>query len=46
VHRERYLVAERILIDEVAPIRLVDVVIDNSSFDRPRIVTTRSKSVG
>jgi uridine kinase len=38
VHAERYLVAERIYVEEVDPIRLVDVVIDNSNFDRPRIV--------
>jgi uridine kinase len=41
VHRERYLVSERLYIDEVDPIRLVDVVIDNSMFDRPRIVPPR-----
>jgi uridine kinase len=38
VHRNRYLAAERLYIDEVDPIRLVDVVIDNSRFDRPRIL--------
>lgn len=38
VHRDRYLVAERIYIAEVDPIRLVDVVIDNAAFDRPRIL--------
>jgi uridine kinase len=38
VHRDRYLVAERLYIEEVDPIRLVDVVIDNSTFDRPQIV--------
>jgi uridine kinase len=46
VHRERYLVAERLYIEEVDPIQLVDLVIDNSSFDRPRIVSARSKGVG
>jgi uridine kinase len=46
VHRERYLVAERLYIDEVDPIRFADVVIDNTSFDRPRIVATGSKSDG
>ena len=38
VHRDRYQVAERIYLDEVDPIRLADIVIDNSSFERPRIV--------
>jgi hypothetical protein len=37
----RYLVAERLYIDEVDPIRLVDLVIDNSTFDRPRILLER-----
>jgi uridine kinase len=41
VHRDRYLVAERLYIDEVDPTRLVEVVIDNSAFDRPRIVLER-----
>ena len=39
VHRDRYLVSERIYLTEVDPLRLVDVVIDNSAFDRPRIVS-------
>jgi uridine kinase len=38
VHRDRYLVAERLYIGEVDPVRIVDVVIDNSTFDRPWIV--------
>jgi uridine kinase len=41
VHRDRYLVAERLYVDEVDPIRLADVVIDNSAFDRPTIVLER-----
>jgi uridine kinase len=41
VHRDRYLVAERIYIEEVDPIRLVNVVIDNSTFERPQIVLER-----
>lgn len=41
MHRDRYLVAERLYIDEVDPIRLVDMVIDNSVFERPRIVQDR-----
>ena len=39
VHRDRYLASERIYLAEVDPLRMVDVVIDNSSFDRPRIVS-------
>jgi hypothetical protein len=31
-------VAERPYIEEADPIRLVDIVIDNSNFDRPRVV--------
>ena len=41
VHRDRYLVAERIYIDEVDPTRLVDVAIDNSTFDQPGILLER-----
>ena len=41
VHRDRYLVAERLYLAEVDPIGLVDVVIDNSDFSRPRIVLER-----
>jgi uridine kinase len=39
VHRDRYLASERLYLAEVDPLRLVDVVIDNSAFDRPRIVS-------
>jgi uridine kinase len=38
LHRDRYLVAERLYLEEVDPIRLVDVAIDNSAFDRPWIL--------
>jgi uridine kinase len=38
IHRDRYLVAERIYLREVDPHRLVDVVIDNSDFERPRVI--------
>jgi uridine kinase len=41
VHRDRYLVAEQLYLTEVDPVRLVDVVIDNSALDRPRIVLER-----
>lgn len=39
LHRDRYLVAERIYLREVDPVPRVDVVIDNSVFASPRIVT-------
>lgn len=38
VHRDRCLPTERLYLDEVDPLRLVDLVIDNSTFDRPRII--------
>jgi uridine kinase len=38
VHRDRYGVAERIYLQEVDPIRLAHVVIDNSDFAHPRLV--------
>jgi len=38
VHRDRYGPAERAYIAQVDPRRLVDVVIDNSDFSRPRVV--------
>ncbi|GIH69227.1 hypothetical protein Mth01_14800 [Sphaerimonospora thailandensis] len=37
VHRDRYLPAERLYIAEVDPLRLVDLVIDNTLFDKPQI---------
>jgi uridine kinase len=38
VHRDRYLPAERIYLAEVDPVRLVDVVIDNTDLARPRLM--------
>ncbi|TWF73262.1 uridine kinase [Kitasatospora viridis] len=38
IHRNRYLVAERIYLQEVDPIPMMDIVIDNSTFASPRIV--------
>ena len=38
VHRDRYGVAERIYLQEVDPIRLADVVVDNSDFAHPRLL--------
>jgi uridine kinase len=37
IHRDRYLVAERIYLREADPIRLADLVVDNRVFKRPRI---------
>ncbi|MER7173981.1 uridine kinase [Streptomyces mesophilus] len=39
IHRNRYLVAERIYLREVDPLPLMDAVIDNSTFTRPRVVS-------
>jgi len=41
VHRDRYLVAARWYLSEVDPLRLVDVVVDNTAFDRVRILRAR-----
>ncbi|MDA3648091.1 uridine kinase [Saccharopolyspora indica] len=41
IHRNRYLVAERIYLQEVDPLPKTDVVIDNSAFADPRLVTRR-----
>ncbi|GAA3392243.1 hypothetical protein GCM10020369_53200 [Cryptosporangium minutisporangium] len=38
VHRDRYLAAERLYLAEVDPLRLADVVIDNTVFDQPRLL--------
>jgi uridine kinase len=38
LHRDRYLAGELLYIDEVNPRSLVDVILDNSEFDRPRVV--------
>ncbi|MEW2495141.1 hypothetical protein AB0942_16650 [Streptomyces nodosus] len=40
IHRNRYLVAEHIYLQEVDPLPMTDIVIDNSEFTRPRIVTS------
>ncbi|MFF4948570.1 uridine kinase [Streptomyces chattanoogensis] len=39
IHRDRYLVAEGIYLQEVDPLPMMDVVIDNSAIARPQIVT-------
>ncbi|MFE3602215.1 uridine kinase [Streptomyces sp. NPDC059142] len=38
IHRKRYLVAERIYLQEVDPIPKMDIVIDNSTFTDPHVV--------
>lgn len=39
LHRTRYLEAERLYLAEVDPASFVDMVIDNTDFDRPRILS-------
>jgi uridine kinase len=38
LHRTRYLPAERLYLAQVDPLKLVDVVIDNTDFSRPRLL--------
>ena len=38
LHRERYLVSEQVYAIEVDPRSLVDVIIDNTDFDHPRLI--------
>ena len=40
IHRDRYAVAERFYVEEVDPVRLADVIVDNSDFARPLIAQT------
>lgn len=46
IHRERYLVAMQLYLAEVSPLRLVDVIIDNTVFDRPRIMPAQGRPTG
>ncbi|MCX4745591.1 uridine kinase [Kitasatospora sp. NBC_01287] len=39
LHRDRYLVAERVYLAEVDPVPRMDVVVDNSTFTTPRLLT-------
>ncbi|WP_405502699.1 uridine kinase [Streptomyces anulatus] len=39
IHRDRYLVAERLYLKEVDPLPRMDAVVDNTDFARPRLVT-------
>ncbi|MFF8276066.1 DUF6924 domain-containing protein [Streptomyces lateritius] len=38
LHRDRYLVAERIYLDEVDPLPRMDALVDNTDFARPRLL--------
>ncbi|PSL05876.1 uridine kinase [Haloactinopolyspora alba] len=38
LHRDRYRVAEGIYLEEVRPLAMVDIVIDNAAFAAPRII--------
>lgn len=38
IHRNRYLVAERLYLDEVDPLPRMDVIVDNADFARPRLI--------
>jgi uridine kinase len=38
LHRDRYLASELLYVEEVDPLALVEVVIENTDFDRPRIL--------
>ncbi|MFJ9106568.1 hypothetical protein [Streptomyces sp. NPDC102283] len=40
IHRDRYLVAERLCLREVDPLPRMDAVVDNTDFARPRLVTS------
>lgn len=39
IHRDRYLVAERLYLGEVDPLPGMDAVVDNTDFARPRLIT-------
>ncbi|WP_329112586.1 DUF6924 domain-containing protein [Streptomyces sp. NBC_01353] len=43
IHRDRYLVAERIYLAEVDPLPRMDVLIDNTDFARPRVLAPRGR---
>jgi uridine kinase len=38
LHRDRYLAAEMLYLEEVDPLAFVDVIVDNTDFERPRLV--------
>jgi uridine kinase len=41
LHRDRYLVGELLYVDEVDPRSFVEVIVDNTDFDNPRVVRPR-----
>lgn len=42
LHRDRYLAAEDLYVREVDPVAFVEVVVDNTDLDRPRLVRPKS----
>lgn len=40
IHRDRYLVAERLYLKEVDPLPRMDAVVDNRDFARPKLLTS------
>ncbi|WP_408994297.1 hypothetical protein [Streptomyces sp. 1268] len=44
IHRNRYLVAERLYLDEVDPLPRMDVVVDNTDFARPRLKSAKGEA--
>lgn len=38
LHRDRYLTSEEVYIGEVDPLAFVDVILDNTDFDRPELL--------
>jgi uridine kinase len=42
LHRDRYLTGELLYIDEVDPRSFVEVIFDNTDFDRPRLVRSKT----
>ncbi|MFJ3751718.1 MULTISPECIES: uridine kinase [Streptomyces] len=43
IHRNRYLVAERLYLDEVDPLPRMDAVVDNTDFARPRLMSAKGQ---
>ncbi|NUV69019.1 uridine kinase [Streptomyces sp. CAI-121] len=44
IHRNRYLVAERLYLDEVDPLPRMDVVVDNTDFAQPRLKSAKGEA--
>ncbi|MFF2222874.1 uridine kinase [Streptomyces globisporus] len=43
IHRDRYLVAERLYLEEVDPLPRMDVIVDNTDFARPRLMSAKGQ---